>query len=75
MIKVIYVILAIVMVIGSAVSSIPYFTMDTIETIIVKKQKELSVHGIDLLAKDDDLSYYFVVHQPTLDLVLGQFEE
>ena len=47
MIKVIYVILAIVMVIGSAVSSIPYFTMDTIETIIVKKQKELGSHGID----------------------------
>ena len=48
MIKVIYVILAIVMVIGSAVSSIPYFTKDTIETIIVKKQKELSSHGIDI---------------------------
>ncbi len=48
MIKVLYVILAIVMVIGTAVSSIPYFTKDTIETIIVKKQKELSIHGIDV---------------------------
>jgi len=48
MIKVLYVIVTIVIVIGSAVSSIPYFTMDTIETIIVKKQKELSVHGIDV---------------------------
>jgi len=47
MIKVIYVIVAIMIVIGSAVSSIPYFTKDTIETIIVKKQKELSSHGID----------------------------
>ena len=48
MIKVIYVIVAIIIVIGSAVSSIPYFTKDTIETIIVKKQKELSSHGIDV---------------------------
>ena len=48
MIKVIYVILAIFIVIGSSVASIPYFTMDTIETIIVKKQKELSFHGIDV---------------------------
>jgi len=48
MIKVIYVIVAIMIVIGSAVSSIPYFTKDTIETIIVKKQKELSSHGIDV---------------------------
>lgn len=47
MIKVISVIFAIVIVIGSAVSSIPYFTMGTIETVIEKKQKELSSHGID----------------------------
>lgn len=46
--NVIYVILAIVIVIGTAVSSIPYFTMDTVEKIIVKKQKELSSHGIDV---------------------------